>query len=257
MKIIFLGTSSGKASLKRNHSSILLLTKNYNLLIDAGDGISRSLLQNRIDFNFLNGILFTHLHPDHYSGLPALIVQMKMIKRVSPLDIFIYESMEKAIREFLLFSYLLPERMDFNLHFKTFRDDERFCVTDNLSFLAKKNSHLSELEEYKTKYPDLSFYSASFLFELPNKKIIYTSDIGSKEDLLIFDSVNPDIFISEVTHINIEDLLEKIEKINPTKVYLTHYSDEEFSRISEILTNLSITPPLTVQLAKDGLSFEF
>ena len=73
MKIKFVGTSSGKASLNRFHSSLLLSSENYNLLVDAGDGISRALLVNGINFNSINGIIFTHLHPDHFSGLPALI----------------------------------------------------------------------------------------------------------------------------------------------------------------------------------------
>ena len=88
MKIKFIGTGSGKTSLNQFHSSLLLISKNYNLLVDAGDGISRALLFNEIEFNIIDGILLTHLHPDHFSGLATLIVQMKMMKRKNSLDIF-------------------------------------------------------------------------------------------------------------------------------------------------------------------------
>ena len=64
----FIGTGSGKTSLNRFHSSFFIKTSNYNLLIDAGDGESKALLSQGIDFNTIDGILFTHLHPDHYTG---------------------------------------------------------------------------------------------------------------------------------------------------------------------------------------------
>ncbi|MCU0415336.1 MAG: MBL fold metallo-hydrolase, partial [Ignavibacteriaceae bacterium] len=81
MKITFIGTSSGKVSLTRFHSSLVISSEKYNLLVDAGDGISRAIISNGINFKKINGVLFTHLHPDHFSGLPALIVQMKMMNK--------------------------------------------------------------------------------------------------------------------------------------------------------------------------------
>ncbi|HSW55039.1 MAG TPA: MBL fold metallo-hydrolase [Ignavibacteriaceae bacterium] len=256
MKITFVGTSSGKASLNRNHSSLLFTSEEYNLLVDAGDGISRALLSSGLHFNSLNGILFTHLHPDHFSGLPALIVQMKMMNRNEPLDIFIHDSLKTVVEDFLLRSYLLPDKMEFKIHYKTFTDDERLIISKDFSFIARKNSHLGNLEKFKGKYPSLSLYSASFLFEAGNKKIVYTSDVGSEEDLLLFRELFPDILISEVTHISPSDIVEKIIKINPSKVYLTHYSDEDIPAISEILANLPSDLKEKVKLAVDNLSFE-
>ena len=106
MKVIFTGTGSGKASLKRNHSSFLISTRSYNLLVDAGDGISKALLSARIPFNSITGILLTHLHADHYSGLASLIVQMKMNKRKEQLDIFVHKDISGTVRNFIYQSYL-------------------------------------------------------------------------------------------------------------------------------------------------------
>ncbi|MEO8398834.1 MAG: MBL fold metallo-hydrolase, partial [Ignavibacteriaceae bacterium] len=75
-KIKFIGTGSGKTSLKRFHSSFLILNESYNLLVDTGDGISKALLLQNINYNSIDGILISHLHPDHYTGLPLLLVQM-------------------------------------------------------------------------------------------------------------------------------------------------------------------------------------
>lgn len=253
MKITFIGTSSGKASQNRSHSSLLFSFDKYNLLVDAGDGISNALLSRGVDFNSLNGILFTHLHPDHFSGLPSLIIQMKLLTRNEPLDIFIHESLKAVVEGFLINSYVLPERMGFEICFQTFKDDERFNISEEFSFLARKNSHLIKLEKYKVSYPSLSLYSASFLFEEGNKKVIYTSDIGSEEDLSLFQEVDPDILIWEVTHIPLSAIIEKVIKVDPDKVYLTHYSDGDIPKISEILASLPKSLIGKVELAEDGL----
>jgi ribonuclease Z len=256
MKIIFLGTSSGKASLNRYHSSLLLSVKNYNLLIDAGDGISRALLHNKVEFNSVSGILLTHLHPDHFTGLPLLIVQMKMMNRVESLDIHIHEDLVDIVKEFLLNTYQIPERIKFEIRYKIFEDNRQVQVADNLIFLAKQNTHLQKLEEYKSKYPSLNFNSSSFLFTSSGKNIIYTSDIGSVDDLLLFDSVKPDLLISEVTHISANELLDKAASISSAMTFLTHYSDEQISPLNEILTNHSGSSKGTIKLATGGESFE-
>jgi len=256
MIVTFLGTSSGKTSLNRFHSSILLSVKNYNLLIDAGDGISRALIHNQVEFNSVGGILITHLHPDHFTGLPLLIVQMRMTNRVEPLDIYIHENLVDVAKVFLLNTYLLPERIRFEIRYKTFEDNKQVQVADNLNFLARQNTHLQKLERYKSKYPRLNFNSSSFLFTSSGKNIIYTSDIGSSEDLLLFDSVKPDLLISEVTHISANELLDKAASLSPVMTLLTHYSEEQISPLSEILANHSGSPKGSIKLAADGESFE-
>ncbi|MCW8804033.1 MAG: MBL fold metallo-hydrolase [Ignavibacteriaceae bacterium] len=256
MKITFIGTSSGKTSLDRFHSSLLFSSKKYNLLVDAGDGISRALLSGGINFNSLNGILFTHLHPDHFSGLPALIVQMKMMNRKKRLDIFINETLKTVAEEFLVKSYLLPDKQGFEICYNTFKDNEQINITKGFAFIARKNSHLSGLQKFGSKYSSLSLYSASVLFKIGNKIIIYTSDIGSEEDLLLFSEFVPDILISEATHILPSAIIKKLITINPGKVYLTHYSDVDIPSIIEIMANLPTKSKRIVKLAKDGLSIE-
>jgi ribonuclease Z len=256
VKIIFIGTCSGKASLNRFYTSLFFSSENYNLLVDSGDGISRALLSNRINFNSIKGVLLTHLHPDHFSGLASLIVQIKMMNRRDSLEIFIHESLKTVIEEYLLKSYLLPDRMKFEIHYKVFRDNTQLKVSENISILPRKNSHLNDLEKYVESYPALSLYSASFLFQIEGKKIIYTSDIGSDKDLLLFNEFNPDIFISEVSHIPISVILDKIKIIKPGKIYLVHYSDEDEPMLREILATLSVDLRNKIILAEDGLSLK-
>ena len=256
MKITFVGTSSGKASLDRFHSSLLFSTEDYNLLVDVGDGISRALLVNGVNFNSIDGIIFTHLHPDHFSGLPALIVQMKMMNRKEPLDIYIHQSLKNVVEDFLLNSYLLPAKMNLEILYRTFKDDDPIKISDNFSFLARKNSHLVELEKYKVNHPSISLYSASLLFEAAGKKIIYTSDISSANDLFLFKEITSNIFISEATHLKPPILFEALNKMEAEQIYLTHFSDEDLLKINEIMATIPNSLRNKIIIAVDGLSFE-
>lgn len=256
MKIKFVGTSSGKTSLSRFHSSILLSIKNYNLLVDAGDGISRALLFNGINFNKIDGIIFTHFHPDHFSGFPALLVQMKMTDRKRPLYIFIHHSLKYVVEDSLLRSYLLPEKMKFDIQYRTFNDNEKIYISKHLSVVARKNTHLEDLEKYLDDHETMSLYSASLLLEEDEKKIIYTSDIASREDLLIFKEFVADIHIIEATHLPFSVLQDSIRKIEAGKIILTHYSDEDTPQLSEIMSTLSTELKHGFTLAIDGGSFE-
>ena len=185
LEIIFIGTGSGKTSLKRYFSSFIISNQNYNLLVDAGDGISRALLSQKIRYSDINGILLTHLHPDHYSGLASLIVQMKLTGRNNPLQIFVNENLKGVIEDFLYYSYLFKQKMGFEIMIETFNHDEVFRIEDDLSFTGIQNSHLDKYKEYADERK-LSFVSSSILFEINGKKIFYTGDIGSKRGPIPF-----------------------------------------------------------------------
>lgn len=210
----------------------------YNLLIDAGDGISRALIKADINYNSINGILFSHLHPDHFSGLSALIVQMKLNKRNKPLEIYVYKNFVEEVENYLLICNLLAEKMDFEIIYKPFDNNRWFLINEKLKILPRENSHLSELKKYD-QYSNRSFYSASFLFSYKNKKLMYTADIGNKNDLVLFSDFKLDILISEITHITISDLIEKLALIDLPITYLTHITEGDEIKLNNFLNNMT------------------
>jgi ribonuclease BN (tRNA processing enzyme) len=181
---------------------------------------------------------------------------MKMNKRKNALQLFVHRSLKSVIQDFLIRSYILPARMDFEIQYITFDDDEKVGVSENFFLKGRKNSHLNRLESYLDSYPDLSLFSGSFLFEADDKKIIYTSDIGSEKDLLLFKDVVADVFISEINHISPSISLEYLRDSGAGRIYLTHYSDEDKSCVSEILANLSGKDKVNIELARDAQIIE-
>lgn len=244
-KIVFVGTSSGKTSLKRFHSSLFITDGSHNVLIDSGDGVSKALLNAGIDACSIDTILISHFHPDHIAGIGSLLVQMKMNGRTKPLSIYTTEDLVQTVKFFLYNQYIFMANYDFTVKFCRYDYDEQVKLSEDLCFIPRRNSHLDEYIN-DAGMGQISFESSSFLFTLNNKNIFYTGDIGDKEDLYIFNDYELHVFISESKHSEPSELIEAFEKQNAHKLYFTHIADEDESKFIEYIK------PSKIYIAADG-----
>ncbi|GAB6283742.1 MAG: MBL fold metallo-hydrolase [Ignavibacterium sp.] len=249
MKLKFIGTCSGKVSLNRFHSSILISENDFSLLIDVGDGITKALIQQKIDITKIDSILFTHFHPDHYTGFPSLINQMKMQNRTKPLSVCVIENDLGYLQDFLYHSYIFLERLGFEINYRAFEEEQIIKIKEGISLQAKQNSHLDKYKIYN-KENKLTFKTLSLLIESNSKKIFYTSDIGNSNDLNLFNE-KIDYLITEFSHINFSDIHNFYLKSKCKKIFITHYDDELISILNNELNNLFEKEKF--QIAYDGL----
>ncbi len=229
-KLFFIGTGSALTNIKRFHTSFLISNSNTNILIDCGDGISRKLKELKFSCNKIQNILISHLHPDHFSGLASLIVQMKLQNRMDSLNIFIHKDLEKFLESFFEQVYLFKERLTFKLNIKTFEFEKFTKINDHLSFISKQNSHLKKYINSENE-KSISFVSPSFLFNISDRKIYYSSDIGDKNDLYLFDS-KVDISIIETTHIKVFEILDFVRKDFSNRYFLVHIDENKEEEIN-------------------------
>ena len=68
-----LGCYSGTGGYGRYPSSQYLIINNKSYLIDCGEGTQFLLKKYKIKFSSIDNIFISHLHGDHYFGLPGLI----------------------------------------------------------------------------------------------------------------------------------------------------------------------------------------
>ncbi|MFZ1291086.1 MAG: ribonuclease Z [Melioribacteraceae bacterium] len=251
MNLKFIGTSSGQANLIRNHSSILFDSNTTKILIDCGDGISKSLLQLKIFPNEINKIIISHFHADHLAGLPSLLTQMIISKRKELINIYVPKGLLKTLMKFLQASFLFIDKYEFEINLIEFEFNKSLKLETNFSFLAKQNSHI--INKHKLRIPDLEFISVSFLFEINDKKIIYTSDIGKNDDLYIFKDFNSDIFITETTHIELQEIENFVISQNPKKVILTHINFDDEIKIQNWHSSLPKNLHKKIKIAEDRL----
>ncbi len=210
--------------------------------------MSRALLSSGVSFNAINGIVITHLHPDHFSGFASLIVQMEMSSRTETLTVFIHHTLVKTLKDFLSSSYVFLERMGFPVIFKGFDFESEIKVTEDLTFRARGNTHL---DKYKRNAPALSLASSGLLFTSGDKKVFYSGDLGSVDDLYLFKDYSIDLYITEAAHVDIENILEMMKLLNPGEVILTHMADEDIQEISRKINGSGQT---NIKLAEDGMN---
>ncbi|MCO6474333.1 MAG: MBL fold metallo-hydrolase [Melioribacteraceae bacterium] len=250
MKIKFIGTSSGKTSLRRFHSSILISSSGKNILIDAGDSVARALLNCSVNILSIDSIFITHLHSDHIAGLPSLITQMKLSGREEELRIFTVPNSTNHIKNILNTCYLFEEGLNFSIIYSEFKLSDWNHLNDEIEFYPIQNSHISN--KLNVSY-DQQFISVSLVFSVETKVILYSSDIGGKNDLNLFTGFNSDIMILECTHVTTDEISSYIKLSGCKNIILTHIPDETEEKLEKFVNKFDVKD-VKLSLAKDGLS---
>ena len=88
LDVVFLGTSGSAPTAKRATSATLIRHGGDRLLIDCGEGTQRQLLRSDVGLIDLEEILLTHLHADHYLGLPGMLKTFALRGREVPLTLY-------------------------------------------------------------------------------------------------------------------------------------------------------------------------
>lgn len=87
MKVIPLGTSSGKPTLKRGLSALAVVCEREWLLFDCGEGTQMQIQRAGLAPSRLAAIFITHLHGDHFNGLAGLLGTMGLDRRERELTV--------------------------------------------------------------------------------------------------------------------------------------------------------------------------
>ena len=87
MRVIPLGTSSGKPTLKRNVSGLAVAREAEWLLFDCGEGTQVQIARAGLNPSRLAAVFITHLHGDHFNGLPGLLSTMGLDQRTRDLGL--------------------------------------------------------------------------------------------------------------------------------------------------------------------------
>jgi len=85
LKVI--GCGDAFASGGRNHSCFFLKINRAGVLLDLGGTAFAGLKQHSVDQSQVDYIIISHLHGDHYGGLPFFLLDAGVKKRSKPLTI--------------------------------------------------------------------------------------------------------------------------------------------------------------------------
>jgi ribonuclease Z len=105
MELVFLGTSSAVPTTHRNHSALALKAFGELMLFDCGEGTQRQMTRIRMSPMKVKRIFITHLHGDHFLGLPGMIQSMAFRGRENPLYIYGPEGIKDVVESIKKLGY--------------------------------------------------------------------------------------------------------------------------------------------------------
>ncbi|MGF1559280.1 MAG: ribonuclease Z [Flavobacteriaceae bacterium] len=97
MKLHILGCYAATPRTLTNPTSQVLDINNHLFLIDCGEGTQVQLRKNKIKFSRINHIFISHLHGDHFFGLPGMISTFRLLGRDKEMHIYGPKGIKEAI----------------------------------------------------------------------------------------------------------------------------------------------------------------
>jgi ribonuclease Z len=87
MSLFFAGTAGSVPSARRGLPAVLLRCGGDRVLFDCGEGTQRQLLRS-VGLLDLDSVFITHLHADHWLGLPGMLKSFALRERSEPLSVY-------------------------------------------------------------------------------------------------------------------------------------------------------------------------
>lgn len=88
LRVIILGSSATIPTELRSLPAIAVKRKGEILLFDAGEGTQLQFRKKRLSLFKISNIFITHLHGDHITGIPGILMSLSLFHRVKALNIF-------------------------------------------------------------------------------------------------------------------------------------------------------------------------
>lgn len=123
-----LGSSSATPTATRHPSAQVLSLADQLFLIDCGEGTQMQFRRFRVRAQRIQHIFISHLHGDHYLGLPGLIFTLHLFGRREALHIYANPELEKILNHILEVS---ATTLLFPLHFHPLPEDFSGIVLEN------------------------------------------------------------------------------------------------------------------------------
>jgi len=227
----FLGSGDAFGSGGRFQACIHVRSPSASFLLDCGASSLIAMRRFGVEPNDIDAILLSHLHGDHFGGLPFFILEAQLVgKRTQPLVVAGPPGLEPRIREAMevLFPGSSQVQQTFELQFVELPDGSARRI-GALTVTAHGVVHASGAPAYALRV------------ECAGKTIAYSGDT-EWTDALLDVARDADLFICEAYffekkmkfHLDYRTLLEHRADIRCRRLILTHMSGDMLARLDGI-----------------------
>jgi len=216
-KVIFLGTNGWYDSKTGNTTSTLVKTKDFNIVLDAGNGIAK--LSRYIDYDKPTYLFISHFHLDHVEGLHTLC----MNRLPKGMNIIVHKGGAKILNTLMEHPYMTPIR-DLKFDVNIIETGEDGCdLPFSASFLPMQHAPVTQ----------------GIRFDADGVTIAYCLDTGYCENAVTL-AKNTDLLIIECTlrsdsnsknHLNPELCAAVARESGTRKLALTHFEAKSYPDI--------------------------
>jgi len=239
-----LGSGDAFSSGGRHQSGYFIESPESAMLLDCGSTVLSSLKSRRISIAAADLVFISHLHGDHFGGLPFLFLHYLYIEpRVRPLVIAGSPGTESRARAMFELTYAdtAAEPLPFDLKF--------------IDALPGKAIEFKDFRIVPFPVPhQMEPLSLGCEIFAGDRKIVYSGDSGWTEDLPIH-TQDADLFLCEcmffdsrnASHLDYRRIRENLHRFGAKRIVLTHLGQEMLEHEQEV----------ELEMAEDGMILEF
>lgn len=249
-KLIILGTAGAVPDERHDNTHMLLLGEERRVLVDSASNPVTRLRQIGIEPNSITDIIMTHFHPDHVSGIALLLMDLWLLGRNNPLNLYGLEYTLSRVEKMMdLYGWdtwpgFFPVRLS------PIPEEEMAVVLENDEWriFASPVNHL---------IPNVGL---RLEFVQSGKTLIYSSDTEPCPQVVRL-ARDADVLIHEATgsaqgHSSASQAGEIASQARAKRLYLIHYPTGEFMN-ENLITEAQRAFGGPVSLAEDFLVLEF
>ena len=231
MQLQFVGCGDAFGSGGRQNTCFHVTGDAVNLLIDCGATALPALKRLGVIRNDIELILITHIHGDHFAGLPFFLLDAQFSRRTRPLVIAGPQGIETRLARVMeaLFEHSSTTRQKFELSV--------------VALTPEQTRHFGAVSvtPYSVVHGESGGPFLGLRIEAEGRSIAYSADTEWTETLIPLGR-DADLFIAEAytydkpvkNHLSLATLEAHLADIRPKRLILTHMSDDMLSRLDTL-----------------------
>jgi ribonuclease Z len=249
-KLIILGSSNAIPDQDHDNTHMVVVGEQKTVLIDCVTSPILRLQKAGVDFHTLTDLILTHFHPDHVSGVPQLLMNMWLMGRRRPLNVYGLHYTLDRIEDLMGFYSWSEWPNFFPVAFYRLPAQEMTTVmeSDEFSIYASPVRHM---------IPNIGL---RIEFKGPKKVLAYSCDTEPCAQVIRL-AEGADVLIHEASgtlhgHSSAAQAGEIARQAEVGSLYLIHYPTGQYAT-GDMIADAGQRFPGPVKLAEDFMTLEF
>jgi len=247
MKLTIVGSGDAFGSGGRSNTCFWLQTAKATLVVDFGASALPALKARKLDPNAIDAVVLSHLHGDHFGGLPFLLLDYQFLaRRERPLLIAGPPGTQARLAAAM--EVFFPKVSGTNWRFPWRVEEIAVGVETNVLGHALLTAEVLHQSGAPSTALRLSDGEKIFAYSGDTEWTDALKPISAQADLFICECY---AYVGKLTgHISWEILKPKIPELRAKRIMLTHMNPSVLARLDEVRA-------AGLLVAEDGLIVEF